>query len=401
LMIDPQNQANQWVKAMETKNALKVIKLTDGDYLRTLESSIRIGNPVLVEDIGEVLDPALEPVLQKAVFKQNGRLLIRLGDTDVDYDPNFKFYLTTKMPNPHYLPEVCIKVTVINFTVTIKGLEDQLLGDVVRKERPDLEEAKDRLVVSISNDKKQLKELQDKILNMLKESEGNILDDEVLISTLHTSKITSAMIAGRLEEAETTETQINTTRETYRAAAVRGSILYFVIADLALIGPMYQYSLNFFMRMFNDCVVNSRVGGGGETSDADGAKKRDGSDVDESENETSETKNSDDNESGDESSDDEDVKQEKLAKALTQRLETLMEYTTRFMFENVCRGLFEVSISQSPHSASLIAHTRLTLSFLSLRSTSCCTRFCCARRFCAPRNQSSRKSGARFYAARR
>ena len=401
LMIDPQNQANQWVKAMETKNALKVIKLTDGDYLRTLESSIRIGNPVLVEDIGEVLDPALEPVLQKAVFKQNGRLLIRLGDTDVDYDPNFKFYLTTKMPNPHYLPEVCIKVTVINFTVTIKGLEDQLLGDVVRKERPDLEEAKDRLVVSISNDKKQLKELQDKILNMLKESEGNILDDEVLISTLHTSKITSAMIAGRLEEAETTETQINTTRETYRAAAVRGSILYFVIADLALIGPMYQYSLNFFMRMFNECVVNSRVGGGGETSDADGAKKRDGSDVDESENETSETKNSDDNESGDESSDDEDVKQEKLAKALTQRLETLMEYTTRFMFKNVCRGLFEVSISQSPHSASLIAHTRLTLSFLSLRSTSCCTRFCCARRFCAPRNQSSRKSGARFYAARR
>ena len=63
---------------------------------------------------------------------------------------------------------------------------------------------------------------------------------------------------GRLEEAETTENQINSTRETYRAAAVRGSILYFVIADLALIGPMYQYSLNFFMRMFNDCIVNSR-----------------------------------------------------------------------------------------------------------------------------------------------
>jgi dynein heavy chain len=92
---------------------------------------LHIGNPVLVEDIGEALDPALEPILQKAVFTQNGRTLIRLGDTDVDYDPNFKFYLTTKMPNPHYLPEVCIKVTIINFTVTIKGLEDQLLGDVV------------------------------------------------------------------------------------------------------------------------------------------------------------------------------------------------------------------------------------------------------------------------------
>jgi len=35
--------------------------------------------------------------------------------------------MTTKLANPHYLPEVCIKVTIINFTVTKSGLEDQLL----------------------------------------------------------------------------------------------------------------------------------------------------------------------------------------------------------------------------------------------------------------------------------
>ncbi len=72
-----------------------------------------------------------------------------------------------------------------------QGLEDQLLGDVVRKERPDLEEQKDRLVVSIAADKRQLKDLEDKILKLLKESEGNILDDEVLINTLNNSKLTS------------------------------------------------------------------------------------------------------------------------------------------------------------------------------------------------------------------
>ena len=37
-------------------------------------------------------------------------MLIRLGDSDIDYDKNFRFYMTTKMANPHYLPEVCIKV---------------------------------------------------------------------------------------------------------------------------------------------------------------------------------------------------------------------------------------------------------------------------------------------------
>lgn len=105
---------------MESKAGLRLIKLTDPNFLRTLENSIRIGNPVLIEDIGETLDPALEPVLQKAVFQQGGRTLIRLGDTDVDYDPNFKMYITTKIANPHYLPEICIKVTIINFTVTMK-----------------------------------------------------------------------------------------------------------------------------------------------------------------------------------------------------------------------------------------------------------------------------------------
>ena len=105
---------------MEMRNGLRVLKPTDGNFLRSLENCIRIGNPALIEDAGETLDPALEPVLQKAVFKQGGRLLIRLGDSDVDYDPNFKLYITTKLANPHYLPEVCIKVTVINFTVTMK-----------------------------------------------------------------------------------------------------------------------------------------------------------------------------------------------------------------------------------------------------------------------------------------
>ena len=135
---------------MEAKNKITTSRITDKNMLRDLENCIRIGKPLLIEDIGELLDPALETVLQKATFKQGGRLLIRLGDSDVDYDPAFKFYLTTKLPNPHYLPEVCIKVTIINFTVTTVGLEDQLLGDVVLQERPDVQENLNKLVAGMS-----------------------------------------------------------------------------------------------------------------------------------------------------------------------------------------------------------------------------------------------------------
>lgn len=64
--------------------------------------------------------------------------------------------MTTKMPNPHYLPEIFIKMTIINFTVTFMGLEDQLLGDVVVQEKPEVEKKRDEIVVSMDRDKNTL-----------------------------------------------------------------------------------------------------------------------------------------------------------------------------------------------------------------------------------------------------
>ena len=288
LMIDPQEQAKKWIKNMEVRQKLAVTRLTNPNMLRTLESCMRIGLPLLIEDVGETLDPALEPVLQKAIFKQGGRTLIHLGDSDVDYDSAFRLYITTKLPNPHYLPEVCIKVTVINFTVTMFGLVDQLLGAVVRKERPDVEKKKSDLIVSMSKDKKALKDLEDKILRLLRASEGNILDDKVLISTLAESKELSAAIAERLAESEATEIEINIMREGYRPAAIRGSLIYFVIADLAQIDPMYQFSLAYFVALYNRVI-----------------------------------------DLADKSPD------------LATRLHNLKEYLTAASYTNVCRGLFE------------------------------------------------------------
>ncbi|XP_054276499.1 dynein axonemal heavy chain 6-like [Macrosteles quadrilineatus] len=257
LMIDPQEQANQWIRQMEANHSLKIVKLTDSNYVRMLEAGIRIGMPVLIEEVGEVLDPTLGPIMLKQTFIQGGRLMIRLGDVDVEYDSNFRLYVTTKLSNPHYLPEVCIQVTLINFTVTLSGLEDQLLADVVRLEKPDLESQRTELIVRINNDKGQLKAIEDKILKLLFASEGNILDDEELIETLNESKETSAIIGARVMEAEATEEKISTAREKYRTVANRGSLLYFVVADLANIDPMYQFSLKYFNQVFNGVIVTS------------------------------------------------------------------------------------------------------------------------------------------------
>ncbi len=92
------------------------------------------------------------------------RLVIKLGDKEVEYNQDFKFYITTKLSNPHYTPEISTKTAIVNFAVKEQGLEAQLLGIVVRKERPELEEQKDKLVVNISNSKKKLVILEDEIL---------------------------------------------------------------------------------------------------------------------------------------------------------------------------------------------------------------------------------------------
>ncbi|OAF70538.1 hypothetical protein A3Q56_01708 [Intoshia linei] len=257
LMIDPQEQAYRWIKSRENVNSIKIIKMTDSSFLSTIENCIRVGIPVLIEDIGETIDPAIEPILAKQTYVEGGRMLIRLGDSDIDYDMNFRLYITTKMPNPHYMPDVCILVTIINFTVTQDGLEDQLLSDVVRLERPDLEEQKNELIIKINNDKNQLKAIEDRILKLLFESEGNILDNEELIDTLNDSKITSDQISIRLEETEQTEKKIQYARDKYRPVAIRGSIMYFIVADLAQIDKMYQFSLKYFKSLFNGTIENS------------------------------------------------------------------------------------------------------------------------------------------------
>ena len=164
LMVDPQGQAIKWVKNMETKKGLKIIDLQQSDFLRTLENAIQFGTPVLLQNIQESLDPSLSPVLGKAYSKQGGRLVLKLGDKEIEWNPDFRFYITTKLSNPHYPPEISTKVSIINFAVKEQGLEAQLLGAVVRKERPDLEEQKDSLVVNIAHGKQKLQDLEDQIL---------------------------------------------------------------------------------------------------------------------------------------------------------------------------------------------------------------------------------------------
>ncbi len=124
LMIDPQNQANKFIKNLgkdEAESGLDVFKMSDGQLLRNLELGIQFGKWVLIENVGEELDPALEPILLKQVDKSGS---LKLGDKSIPWNNSFKFFMTTTIPNPHYSPETTVKVSILNFAITPFGLEE-------------------------------------------------------------------------------------------------------------------------------------------------------------------------------------------------------------------------------------------------------------------------------------
>uniref|UniRef100_A0A8C3QWZ8 Dynein axonemal heavy chain 3 n=1 Tax=Cyanoderma ruficeps TaxID=181631 RepID=A0A8C3QWZ8_9PASS len=261
LMIDPQRQANKWIKNMEKANKLSVIKLSDTHYVRTLETALQLGTPVLLENIGEELDAFLEPILLKQTFKQQGVEYMKLGENIIEYSKDFRFYMTTHLRNPHYYPEVAVKVCLLNFMITPLGLQDQLLGIVAAKEKPELEEKKNQLIIESAANKKQLKEIEDKILEVLSYSEGNILEDETAINILSSSKELSAEISEKQKIASITEQEIDSTRMGYKPVAVHSAVVFFCISDLANIEPMYQYSLIWFINLYVQSIAKSRKSG--------------------------------------------------------------------------------------------------------------------------------------------
>ncbi|KAI5645013.1 dynein heavy chain and region d6 of dynein motor domain-containing protein [Phthorimaea operculella] len=251
LMIDPQLQGVKWIK-QKYGAKLQVIRLGQKGYLDTIERSIIKGETVLLENIDETVDPVLDPLLGRNLIKKGKA--IKIGDKEIEYSPSFRLILHTKLANPHYKPEMQAQTTLVNFTVTRDGLEDQLLAEVVKAERPDLEELKADLTRQQNQFKIQLKGLEDDLLQRLSSAGENILGDTALVENLETTKKTAADIEKKVTEAKITSKEIDLAREFYRPAAARASLLYFILNDLNTINPIYQFSLKAFSVVFQKAI---------------------------------------------------------------------------------------------------------------------------------------------------
>ena len=254
LIVDPSGRATEFLKNESKDRRLTVTSFLDDSFIKQLESSLRFGNPILIQD-AEHLDPVLNHVLNKEYQKTGGRVLIQLGKQEIDFSPTFQLYLSTRDPSAEFPPDVCSRTTFVNFTVTQSSLQTQTLNDVLKSERPDIDKRRTNLVKMQGEFSTHLRGLERRLLQALNQSRGNILDDDVVIETLETLKKESAEISRKVAETDGVMSEVETVTQEYNTIARACSAVFAVLEQLHHLNHFYQFSLQYFTDIF-DAVLH-------------------------------------------------------------------------------------------------------------------------------------------------
>ena len=258
LIIDPSGRVTEFLQKESTERKLTVTSFLDDSFVKQLESALRFGNPILIQD-AEHLDPILNHVLNKEYQKTGGRVLIQLGKQEIDFSPSFKLFLSTRDPSASFPPDVCSRTTFVNFTVTQSSLQTQSLNDVLKFERPDVDERRTNLVKMQGEFKVHLRQLEKRLLQALNESRGNILDDDNVIETLETLKKEAAEISRKMTETEGVMTEVENVTLKYSIIARSCSAVFAVLEQLHHINHFYQFSLQYFVDIFNSVLYQNQL----------------------------------------------------------------------------------------------------------------------------------------------
>lgn len=218
LLIDPQEQGKKWIQkqfALSDGGSLVTCGVKDKRLMLHLEQCMTNGSCLLLDGVNEALDATFDSLLCKSFTRSGNMLSVLIGGRDCDLHSDFKLFMVTKLSNPDFSPEFCANTAVVNFNVTLLGLENQLLSRIIGLERAELEEQRKMLLMEVTNGSQKIRELQDDLLNRLASTQGSLLEDDTLVSVLTATKDTVKDIQDKVATVNVTQSQISATREEY------------------------------------------------------------------------------------------------------------------------------------------------------------------------------------------
>lgn len=253
LIIDPSGQATKFLLNEFRDRKVTRSSFLDDAFRKNLESALRFGNPLLVQDV-ENYDPILNPVLNREVRKTAGRVLISLGDQDIDLSPSFSIFLSTRDPTIEFPPDICSRVTFVNFTITKSSLQSQCLHRILKTERPDIDEKRSDLLKLQGEFHVRQRQLEKSLLQALNEAKGRILDDDYVISTLERLKHEADDIARKSAETDRVIEEVDSVSQLYNPLSIACSSIFFTMERLNQVHPLYHYSLDFFFTILDEVL---------------------------------------------------------------------------------------------------------------------------------------------------
>ena len=273
LITDPDGQANRWLRSLERARGLEIYggssRRSDHasrSLLSLVEECVSSGKPLLVEDVSEGLEiyHELLPLLEfytrhSSPAAWQSRPLLYLGGTATPVRDGFRLYLTSRLRNPHFLPDVQTHLTVVNFVLAEGGLREQLLSVVVEMERPEIEARRVELMHKTIWAQERINEVENAILEHLNTSKGILVEDEKLIDAVKNSKGAAEEAEASLVETMRTEDAINDERTSYAAVARRAAWMYFALDAMASLNSMYRYGVESYIDVFRRSVIQARA----------------------------------------------------------------------------------------------------------------------------------------------
>ncbi|KAJ1610659.1 dynein heavy chain [Cryptosporidium canis] len=276
-IIDPSGYATSFLLEMNKHTPtgqgkggkLQTSTFSDSNFPKLLESSLRFGSSLLIQDVGAALDPLIYNVLNQEIHLHGGRSLITVGDSEVDFSPHFRVYLTTQDPTIQYGPDLTSRVTMVNFTVTPTSLLEQSRNIILKELRPDIDKKRSDLLRLHGEYRVQLRECEDDLLLALSNVKGNILEDETIINTLEVLKKKAQDIQTETAKMETTMQHIDQVLMHLLPLSLTATRIYFTLQHLSSISPIYQYDLEFFNRILYAVLNRNKSSLGTKTQPED------------------------------------------------------------------------------------------------------------------------------------
>ena len=258
LVIDPSGQAIAFLLNHYKDEKIQTTSFLDKAFTKTLAGAVRFGTALLVENV-EQIDPILNPILNRELQRTGGRTLVRIGNEEVDYSPKFRIILSTKNPAVQLTPDVCSRVTLVNFTVTADSLESQSLTQIVKSMKPELESQRASLLKLQGEQNVKLRELEEQMLTKISACEGSILDDDAVVDGMEVLMKEGASVEEQISQSSQVMEQVRQAVARFEPLAGICREIFVLLESLRELSFLYEFPAKTFMGILDFILETTRM----------------------------------------------------------------------------------------------------------------------------------------------